>query len=106
MGQVNSLYVRGTEARHTLVLIDGIPLAKPGITGIADYNQIPISLVQRIEFIRGARSAVYGADAIGGVINIITRAEQPVSQLQVGVGSNHYQQYDGALRQTLGKIRF
>lgn len=103
MGQVNSLYVRGTEARHTLVLIDGIPLAKPGITGIADYNQIPISLVQRIEFIRGARSAVYGADAIGGVINIITQAEQPVSQLQVGVGSNHYQQYDGALRQTLGK---
>lgn len=103
MGQVSSLYVRGTEARHTLVLVDGIPLAKPGITGVADYDQIPISLVQRIEFVRGARSAVYGADAIGGVINIITQAEQPVSQLQVGVGSNHYQQYDGALRQALGK---
>lgn len=103
MGQVNTLYVRGTEARHTLVLIDGIPLAKPGITGIADYNHIPLSLVQRIEFIRGARSAVYGADAIGGVINIITQTEQPVSNLQVGVGSNHYQQYDGALRQVIAK---
>lgn len=103
MGQLNTLYVRGTEARHTLVLVDGIPLAKPGITGIADYNHIPLSLVQRIEFIRGARSAVYGADAIGGVINIITQAEQPVSQLQVGVGSNHYQQYDGALRQAIGQ---
>ena len=102
-GQISLIYVRGTEARHTLVLVDGIPLAKPGIVGQVDYSQIPLSLVQRIEFVRGARSAVYGADAIGGVVNIITQAERPVSQLQVGIGSDHYQQYDGALRQALGE---
>lgn len=103
MGQTTSVYVRGTEARHTLVLVDGIPLAKPGITGIADFSQIPLALVQRIEFIRGPRSAVYGADAIGGVINIITQSDKPGGQVDVGVGSNHYQQYDGSLRQKIGE---
>jgi vitamin B12 transporter len=102
MGQSASLYVRGSEARHTLVLVDGIPLAKPGITGVADLNQIPISLVQRIEFIRGPRSAVYGADAIGGVINIITQTTTPGAMVEAGVGSNHYQQYDGSVRQKVG----
>ncbi|MGU9869811.1 TonB-dependent vitamin B12 receptor BtuB [Kluyvera ascorbata] len=102
MGQSSYIYVRGAEARHTLVLIDGIPLAKSGITGIADFSQIPLSLIQRIEVIRGPRSAVYGADAIGGVINIITQNTQPGGKVQVGVGSNHYQQYDASLHQELG----
>ena len=99
LGQTSYIYIRGAEARHTLVLIDGIPLAKSGITGIADFSQIPLSLIQRIEMIRGPRSAVYGADAIGGVINIITQNDQPGGEIQAGLGSNHYQQYDGAVRQ-------
>ncbi|MDM2811527.1 TonB-dependent vitamin B12 receptor BtuB [Citrobacter sp. Cpo103] len=103
MGQSSNIYIRGAEVRHTLVLIDGIPLAKSGITGIADFSQIPLSLIQRIEMIRGPRSAVYGADAIGGVINIITQNTQPGGKVQVGVGSNHYQQYDASLRQELGE---
>ncbi|WP_455815025.1 TonB-dependent vitamin B12 receptor BtuB [Pseudomonas graminis] len=102
MGQANYIYIRGAEARHTLVLIDGIPLAKSGITGIADFSEIPLSLIQRIEMIRGPRSAVYGADAIGGVINIITQNDRPGGEIQVGLGSNHYQQYDGAVRQKVG----
>jgi vitamin B12 transporter len=103
MGQSSYVYIRGAEARHTLVLIDGIPLAKSGITGISDFSQIPVSLIQRIELIRGPRSAVYGADAIGGVVNIITQNSQPGGKVQVGVGSHHYQQYDASLRQQLGE---
>ncbi len=53
MGQSASLYVRGTEARHVLVLIDGVPMARPGISNGVDISQIPISLVQRVEYIRG-----------------------------------------------------
>ena len=56
----------GTEARHVLVLIDGVPMARPGISNGVDISQIPISLVQRVEYIRGPRSAVYGSGAIGG----------------------------------------
>ncbi len=58
-----------------LVLIDGVPMARPGISNGVDISQIPISLVQRVEYIRGPRSAVYGSGAIGGVVNIITMTD-------------------------------
>lgn len=103
IGQSASLYVRGSEARHTLVLVDGIPLAKPGITGVADFNQIPISLVQRVEFIRGPRSAVYGADAIGGVVNIITQSHDDNASISAGAGSDHYQEYSGNFSKNVTK---
>ncbi|XTZ38568.1 TonB-dependent vitamin B12 receptor BtuB [Salmonella enterica] len=102
MGQSSSLFVRGTEARHVLVLIDGIPLARPGISNSSDIDQIPVSLVQRIEYIRGPRSAVYGSGAIGGVVNIITRGGEERSQIAAGIGSKGYQEYEGALRQRFG----
>lgn len=102
LGQGSSMYIRGTEARHVLVLIDGIPLARTGIINAVNFNQIPISLVQRVEYIRGPRSAVYGSGAIGGVINVITQTDQEGAQINVGVGSKGYQQYDGSVRQRFG----
>ncbi|MBI6547971.1 TonB-dependent vitamin B12 receptor BtuB [Xenorhabdus lircayensis] len=103
IGQHSSLFVRGTNSSHTLVLVDGIRLNQAGITGSADFSQIPISMVQRIEYIRGARSAVYGSDAIGGVINIITKREQRGTTLNAGIGSNGYQNYNGSTQQKLGE---
>ena len=97
LGQQSSLFIRGTESRHVLILIDGIRLNQAGITGSSDLSQIPLSLVQRIEYIRGARSAVYGSDAIGGVVNIITGRSQPGPTLTAGVGSHGYQSYDGPI---------
>lgn len=102
IGQQSSLFIRGTESRHVLILIDGIRLNQAGITGSSDLSQIPLSLVQRIEYIRGARSAVYGSDAIGGVVNIITGRSQPGTTLTAGMGSNGYQSYDGSTQQMLG----
>lgn len=102
LGQQSSLFIRGTESRHVLVLIDGIRLNQAGISGSSDLSQIPISLVQRIEYVRGARSAVYGSDAIGGVVNIITGRSKPGTTLTAGVGSNGYQSYDGSTQQMLG----
>ncbi|CEE91259.1 outer membrane porin: vitamin B12/cobalamin transport, receptor for E colicins, bacteriophage BF23 [Xenorhabdus nematophila str. Anatoliense] len=103
LGQNSSLYVRGTNSSHTLVLVDGIRLNQAGIMGAADFSQIPIAIVQRIEFIRGARSAVYGSDAIGGVINIITKRESRGTTLNAGIGSNGYQNYNGSTQQKLGE---
>ena len=102
MGQISSLFIRGTESRHVLILIDGIRLNQAGISGSSDLSQIPLSLVQRIEYIRSARSAVYGSDAIGGVINIITGRAQPGTTLTAGIGSHGYQSYDGSTQQMLG----
>ncbi|WLS78764.1 TonB-dependent vitamin B12 receptor BtuB [Erwinia pyri] len=103
MGQQASMFIRGTESRHVLVLIDGIRLNQAGISGSSDLSQIPISLVQRIEYIRGSRSAVYGSDAIGGVVNIITGRSKPGTTLTAGAGSNGYQSYDGSTQQMLGQ---
>lgn len=102
-GQSASMFVRGTNNGQTLVLIDGIHLASSGVTGSIDFNQIPISLIQRVEFIRGARSSVYGSEAIGGVINIITRSNQQDAKLEAGIGSDNYQLYDGHIRQKIGQ---
>ncbi|PQQ43063.1 vitamin B12/cobalamin outer membrane transporter [Photorhabdus luminescens] len=103
IGQLSSLFIRGTHPRHVLVLMDGIRLNQAGISGSSDLSQIPVSLVQKIEYIRGPRSAVYGSDAIGGVINIITAREKPGINLNVGIGSHGYQTYDGATQQKLAE---
>ena len=102
MGNSASLYVRGTEGRHVLVLIDGVPMARAGISNGIDIGQIPVSLVQRVEYIRGPRSAVYGSGAIGGVVNIITMNDNERAQINAGVGTDGYQTYDGAVNHRFG----
>lgn len=101
-GQLSSVFIRGTNSSHALILVDGIRLNQAGITGSSDLSQFPVSLVQRVEYIRGPRSAVYGSDAIGGVINIITTREQNGTSMNAKVGSNAYQSYDAASQQQIG----
>ena len=68
--------LRGLGERVTLVLIDGRRTARGGILGEAtDINQIPMSKIERVEVIFDGASAIYGADAVGGVVNIITRKD-------------------------------
>lgn len=101
MGQLSSLFIRGTNSSHVLILVDGIRLNQAGVTGSSDLSQFPISLVQRIEYVRGPRSAVYGSDAIGGVVNIITTRAKDGTTLNAGVGSHGYQNYGASNQQTL-----
>jgi len=76
-GQSTSLFLRGTESNHTLVLIDGVRI-NPGTVGGAAVQNIAPEVIERIEIVKGARSALFGTDAIGGVINIITRRNDRV----------------------------
>jgi vitamin B12 transporter len=71
-GQTTAVFIRGAESNHTLVLVDGVRI-NPGTIGLAALQNIPPSMVERIEIVKGPRSALYGSDAIGGVINVITR---------------------------------
>ncbi len=71
-GQQTSLFLRGTNSSHTLVLIDGVRIGSVG-NGLAAFEQLPVEQIERIEIVRGPRSSLYGADAIGGVIQIFTR---------------------------------
>jgi vitamin B12 transporter len=72
-GQPASVFMRGTDSDQTTVLIDGVRI-NPGTVGGAQLQNIQPESIERIEIVRGARSSLYGTDAIGGVINIITRA--------------------------------
>lgn len=71
-GQQTSLFVRGTDSNHVLVLVDGLRI-NPGTIGSASIQNIAPELVERVEIVKGPRSTLYGSDAIGGVINVITR---------------------------------
>lgn len=71
-GQVTSVFIRGAESNHTLVLVDGVKI-NPGTLGGAALQNISVDVVERIEIVKGPRSSLYGSEAIGGVVNIITR---------------------------------
>lgn len=94
-GQNTSVYMRGFSAAQSLILVDGMRLSR-GSMGSADISTIPLNQVERIEIIRGARASVYGADAVAGVINIITRSSQTDSGQRVttGIGSDGYANAD------------
>ncbi|MFT3665898.1 TonB-dependent receptor plug domain-containing protein [Piscinibacter sp.] len=76
VGGRKTLALRGLEGKHTLTLIDGRRIsASDDVVGHSDYQYgwLPMSAVERIEIIRGPMSALYGSEALGGVINLITR---------------------------------
>ena len=72
MGKLSTLFLRGTESDHTLFLVDGIRVGS-STSGLTSLQDIPLAQIERIEIVRGPRSSLYGADAIGGVIQVFTR---------------------------------
>lgn len=70
---VASVNLRGLGATRTLVLMNGKRLAKDGVTGSPDLNLIPMAAIERIDILKDASSATYGSDALGGVVNVITK---------------------------------
>ena len=74
-GGQTSVFMRGTDSNHVKVLVDGIDVSDPSSpTATFDFGQFLTSDIQRIEILRGPQSGVYGADAIGGVIDIVTKS--------------------------------
>ena len=73
-GGTTSVFIRGANSNHTKVLVDGIDVSDPSAGDAFDFSQILASDLARVEVLRGPASGLYGSDAIGGVINIITKA--------------------------------
>jgi vitamin B12 transporter len=89
-GSAETVFIRGANGGHTLVLIDGVRIGSASL-GTTALEAIPLEQVQRIEVLRGPGSALYGSDAIGGVINVITMnaksSNAPAIAGSVGVGT-------------------
>jgi vitamin B12 transporter len=86
LGQSEQLSLRGASSTGVLVLLDGVPLN--GLGGIADLSLVPLPAVQQAEVLRGGSGARYGAGALGGVVNLVTRsASEPIISGDLGAGS-------------------
>lgn len=96
VGQSASLFMRGTNSDHTLILINGMRVGSASL-GYQSLATLPISQVTRVEIVRGPRAALYGADAIGGVIQIFTRGYDPSDGLDASVTAGSDQYYQGEL---------
>src|ERR1043165_409728 len=72
-GGKTSLFTRGTNSNHTKVLIDGIDANDPSQDGVFDFGQVLTADIAQIEVLRGPQSSLYGSDALGGVVNIVTK---------------------------------
>lgn len=86
-GQPSGVFMRGANSSHTLVLIDGMRVGS-STAGATAFEHIPLELIERIEVVKGPLSGLYGSDAIGGVVQIFTRAaNRPRLTASVGAGS-------------------
>ena len=104
-GGVANVYIRGSDPEQVLVIVDGVRVNDPMLSrgGSFDLSSIDPARVERIEVLRGGGSAIYGADAMGGVINIVTRrdAAKPIGgHVNAGVGGDGYRTLGGRLAGT------
>jgi vitamin B12 transporter len=72
LGKNSSINIRGSEARHTILLIDGVRYGS-ATTGTPVWDNIPVDMIERIEILKGPASALYGSEAVGGVVQIFMR---------------------------------
>lgn len=105
-GATESVFIRGANGGHTLILVDGQRLGSATL-GESVLSMLPVNQIERIEVLRGAGSALYGSDAIGGVVLITTRgASGPRLSADIGYGSHGAYSTNLAHRGSVGGIDY
>lgn len=101
------IFLRGASTSQTIVLIDGVRVGS-ATTGGAAFENMPLERIERIEILRGAASALYGPDAVGGVIQIFTREPEDGLHLSasVGAGSDGQRQASASIRGRDGALGY
>ncbi len=106
-GNASSVFIRGANSAHTLVLVDGIRLQSATL-GTTAFENIPLAQIERIEIVPGPASSLYGSDAIGGVIQIFTKSRRstPAADVTASLGSYDTRSIKGATSTTVGNTDF
>jgi len=102
-GASTSVFLRGANSNQVVVLVDGVRIGS-STTGAASWNAIPLAAIDHIEVVYGPLSTLYGADAIGGVVQIFTRKSEGPAQLVAGIGAGTYgtRQLDASIHGSSG----
>lgn len=104
-GALTSVFTRGANSMHTLVLVDGVRV-NSAFNGRYDFVDLSVDNIERIEVVRGPQSTRYGSDALGGVINIVTRrgAAVPTGTVLVEAGTNASLRARGSAAASVGTL--
>jgi vitamin B12 transporter len=92
VGGLENIKIRGGKSTHTLVMIDGFPVNSPS-SGEFDISALPVNGFERVEIVRGAQSALYGSNAMGGVVNFIPREGEEGRQYGAGVSGGSFETF-------------
>ena len=92
LGGASGMFMRGAATRQTLVLVDGVPMTKQDATGTVSIEHLMLDQIDHIEIVRGNVSSIYGSGAVGGVIQIFTKAGSGTggTQATAELGSNSF----------------
>ncbi len=107
-GNASSVYLRGTNSDHVIVLVDGLRINSATL-GTTSFENLPLSQIEKIEILRGPASSLYGADAIGGVIQIFTKkgsSTKPLFHAAIGYGSYNTKTAEAGVRGGFGDTRY
>lgn len=109
-GKASSVFIRGAEARHTILLIDGVRYGSATL-GTPVWENIPVDMIERIEVVKGPASALYGSDGVGGVVQIFTRKGRPGEdsfnpRASTTLGSEGYKQITGGFSGASGPFTY
>jgi len=107
IGTTSSIFLRGAETRFTAVYLDGVRLDTQS-TGGAPWEAIPLAQIERIEVLRGPAAAIYGSDAIGGVIQIFTKKGEGGLQpfVSAGIGSQRTRKFEAGVSGQAGDFDY
>lgn len=99
IGRSTSVFLRGANSHHTLVIIDGVEMNDPSSpNGYFDFAHLTVDNIERIEILRGAQSVLYGSDAIGGVIQIFSKEGSGKNSIKFNSETGTYSTYNESLQ--------
>jgi vitamin B12 transporter len=107
LGKNSSVNIRGAEARHTVLLIDGVRFGS-ATTGSPNWDTIPVDMIERIEILKGPASALYGSEAVGGVVQVFLRkgVEGLAPYASVTLGSEGHRQVTAGVSGGSGPLTY